>query len=336
MIRVAINGYGRIGRCVLRALYERGYRDRAAIVAVNDIADHDLRVHLTRYDSNHGRFHLPVQRSGNDMVIGSDTVPLLAEPDCGKLPWRSIGVDIVLDCTGLAHRRADAERHIEAGAGRVLLSYPGPSDVDLTAVYGYNHHLLTAEHRIVSNASCTSNCAVPVLAVIDRAFGVEMGSITVVHSLLNDQPLADSYHNPDPQKTRAGMHSMVPVDTRLAAGLARVMPHMKGRISASTVRVPTLNVSVMDFTLFLASDTNVRNINDGFTKASNSDFSGIMGVEHGPLVSVDFNHDPRSCIIAAPWTQVTEGRMLKLFAWFDNEWAYAVRMLDTMLAMVDA
>ncbi len=336
MIRIAINGYGRIGRCVLRALYELGYRDRAAVVAVNDIADHDSRIRLTRHDSNHGRFPLPVERSGGNMIIGNDSIALVTQPDSSSLPWGSIGVDIVLECTGLVHNRIDAERHMDAGAGKVLLSYPGPSDVDLTAVYGYNHHSLTGRHRIVSNASCTSNCAVPVLGVIDRLYGIEKGSVAVIHSLLNDQPLSDSYHNADPRKTRGGVHSIVPVDTRLALGITRVMPQMKDRIAASAVRVPTPNVSAMDFTLFVSTGTNEENVNEAIQKASNSDLNGIMGIEHEPLVSIDFNHDPRSCVIDSSRTQVTGGKMVKLFAWFDNEWAYAVRMLDVMLSMFAA
>ncbi len=333
MLRIAINGYGRIGRCVLRALYELGYRDRAEVVAVNDISDFDARIRLTKYDSAQGRFGLPVERSGDHMIVGNDRIKLISEPDCSCLPWKETGVDIVLDCTGILHSRADIENHLKSGAGKVLLSYPGPSDVDITVVYGVNHHLLESSHRVVSNASCTSNCAIPILNVIDSEFGIDFGNLAVVHSIMNDQPAMDSYHNSESRKNRSGVHSIVPVETKLAMGIARVMPQLKDIITASAVRVPTINVSAMDLTIILKKKTDAEQINEIISRASKTYLSGIIGVELEKLVSVDFTHNQLSCILDASMTQVAGGKLIKLFAWFDNEWAYAARMLDTALAM---
>jgi D-erythrose 4-phosphate dehydrogenase len=333
MLRIAINGYGRIGRCVLRALYELEYREEALVVAVNDISDFDARVKLTRFDSTQGRFVIPVERNGDNMIVGTDSIRLLSEPDCSRLPWKEIGVDIVLDCTGLLLNRADIKNHLKSGAGKVLISYPGPGDVDLTVVYGINHNLLSSAHHIVSNASCTSNCAIPVLSVIDSEFGIEYGNMTVIHSIMNDQPSMDSYHHNEPRKNRSGVHSIVPVETKLAMGITRVMPQLKNIITASSVRVPTINVSAMDFTIIVKKDTSAAQVVEALTRASEADLSGIMGVETEPLVSVDFSHNQLSCIIDASMTQVEGGRIIKIFAWFDNEWAYAARMLDTAAAM---
>ncbi len=333
MLRVAINGYGRIGRSALRAFYELGYRDRAEVVAVNDIAAADARIRLTNLDSEHGKFALTAELDGGCMRIVDDRISMLSEPDIGLLPWRSIGVDIVFDCTGLIHDRNGITRHLDAGAGRVLLSYPGPADVDLTVVYGINHERLGPEHRMVSNASCTSNCAVPALYIMDDAFGIAYGSLAVIHSVMNDQPQTDTYHHHDPHRERSGIGSIVPIDTALAQGIARVLPHLRSRISASAVRVPVLTVSAMEFSLITDMDTTVDRVNEVIEASCVKDLAGIVGIEHAPLVSVDFRNDRRSCIIDGSRTQVTSGRLVKLLAWFDTEWAYAARMWDTAFWM---
>ncbi len=328
MLRLAINGYGRIGRSILRALYESAYREELAIVAINEVADARTVLHLTRYDSTHGRFPLPL--SGNDRAlhIDGDDITLLRHEGIDRLPWGDLGVDMVLECTGAFSDRGTAQLHLAQGAGRVLFSQPAQSDVDLTVVYGVNHSDLTAAHRIVSNASCTTNGIVPIIAALEDTVGIETGTITTIHSAMNDQPVLDAYHHTDLRKTRAASQSIIPVDTALAKGVERLLPDMVGRFTAQALRVPTLNVSAMDLTVHTRVDTSEADINRILRAASQSRFDGVLGYTEELLASCDFNHDPRSCIVDASQTRVSGGSLVKILTWFDNEWGYANRMLD--------
>jgi erythrose-4-phosphate dehydrogenase len=326
--RLAINGYGRIGRSVLRALYEGSHRDALEVVAVNELADAGTVAHLTRYDSTHGRFPLPLDLDGETLVVDGDRLQLLHCEDVGAVPWSELGVDLVLECTGAFDDRAAAERHLHSGARRVLFSQPARPDVDATIVYGVNQRDLRAEHEVVSAASCTTNGIVPLIAALDAAFGIDCGTITTIHSAMNDQPVLDAYHHTDLRKTRAAGHSIIPVDTALAAGISRILPAMDGRFSAQALRVPTLNVSAMDLTVQLRADVDVETVNHALAGAAQKDFNGVLGYTGEPLASCDFNHDPRSSIVDASQTRVSGRRLVKVLTWFDNEWGYANRMLD--------
>lgn len=328
MLRLAINGYGRIGRSILRALYESDYRDELAVVAINEVADAGTVLHLTRYDSTHGRFPLSLEGDDKSLHIDGDDIALLRHEDIEQLPWGDLGVDMVLECTGAFSDRATAEQHIAQGAKRVLFSQPAQSDVDHTVVYGVNHDELSAAHRIVSNASCTTNGIVPIIAALEDTVGIETGTITTIHSAMNDQPVLDAYHHTDLRKTRAASRSIIPVDTALAKGVERLLPAMVGRFTAQALRVPTLNVSAMDLTVQTRQDTSEADINGILRAASQSRFDGVLGYTEELLASCDFNHDPRSCIVDASQTRVSGGRLVKVLTWFDNEWGYANRMLD--------
>lgn len=328
MLRLAINGYGRIGRCVLRALYESPLRDQLKVVAINELADAGTVLHLSRYDSTHGRFPAELDGDEQQLRVDGDGIVLLSQPNIGELPWGDLGVDLVLECTGAFSDRATAELHLRQGARRVLFSQPAQADVDATVVYGVNHQELRAEHRIVSNASCTTNGIVPVIQALDEAVGIESGTITTIHSAMNDQPVLDAYHHTDLRKTRAAGQSIIPVDTALARGVERILPAMAGRLSAQALRVPTLNVSVMDLTVQTRNDTSVAAINRALRDAAQSSFAGVLGYTEEPLASCDFNHDPRSSIVDASQTRLSGTRLVKVLTWFDNEWAYANRMLD--------
>ena len=328
MLRLAINGYGRIGRSVLRALYESPLRESLRVVAVNELADAGTVLHLTRYDTTHGRFALPLGGDDRQLQIDGDIIALLRDPDIGNLPWGELGVDMVLECTGAFSDRPTAEHHLEQGAGKVLFSQPAQADVDATVVYGVNHRQLRAEDRIVSNASCTTNGIVPVIRALDKAVGIDSGTITTIHSAMNDQPVLDAYHHTDLRKTRAAGQSIIPVDTALARGVERVLPEMMGRFSAQALRVPTLNVSAMDLTIQSRRETGVVAINRALYDAAQSGFDGVLGYTEELLASCDFNHDARSSIVDASQTRVSGGRLVKVLTWFDNEWAYANRMLD--------
>jgi D-erythrose 4-phosphate dehydrogenase len=330
VLKLAINGYGRIGRSVLRALYEGDYRDSLQIVAVNELADLATVLHLTRYDSTHGRFPYPVEQEGDALRIGDDLIRVLHIPEIKQLPWAELGVDVVLECTGTFTDRALAEQHLRQGAGRVLFSQPARADVDATIVYGINHELLTDQDRIVSNASCTTNGIVPVIQALDDSFGIESGTITTIHSAMNDQPVLDAYHHTDLRKTRAAGQSIIPVDTELAVGLERILPQMAGRFSAQALRVPTLNVSAMDLTVLVKESVDEAAVNRALAAAASTRFSGVLGYTEEPLASCDFNHDSRSSIVDASQTRVSGGRLVKVLTWFDNEWAYANRMLDVV------
>ena len=331
--RLAINGYGRIGQSAMRALYECGYREHFQIVAINEPADIATLAYLTRYDTTHGRFPGRVSYNGDCLQVNDDQIRVLNESDPMRLPWRELEVDLVLECSGSFKNRETAQRHLESGAGRLLFSQPAQADVDATIVYGFNEEALRSAHRIVSNASCTTNCIVPVLYRLDQAFGIENGVITTIHSAMNDQPVIDAYHHADLRLTRSAMQSIVPVDTGLARGIDRLLPALSGRFEALSMRVPTINVSVMDITVSLNCDVTVDAVNDLFRQAATSRrLAGLLGYTEEPHASMDFNHDSRSCIVDGTQTRVSGQRMVKMLCWFDNEWGFANRMLDVSLA----
>lgn len=326
--RIAINGYGRIGQCVLRALYENGYRDHLQVVAINELSDIDTIAHLTRYDSTHGRFRGDVAVDGDDLVVNGDRIRVLQHPDPTDLPWRLLDVDLVLECSGSFSDRATAQKHIDAGAQRLLFSQPAESDVDRTVVFGVNDAELTGKDEIVAAASCTTNCLVPVIKVLDDALGVEQGSTTTIHAAMNDQPVIDAYHHQDLRRTRSALHNIVPVDTGLARGIERLLPHMEGRFSSVAMRVPTLNVSAIDMVVNVGKVTSVEAVNKLLENAAKGPLKGILGYTDELLASSDFNHDAHSGIVDGGQTRVTGGTMVKVLCWFDNEWGFANRMLD--------
>ena len=328
MLRLAINGYGRIGRSVLRALYESDLRSSLEIVAINELADARTVEHLSKYDSTHGRFPGSISCAGEVLSVNGDPISLLHRPDIEDLPWANLGVDIVLECTGAFSDRPTALKHLDSGASKVLFSQPAQADVDATVVFGINHQSLRAEHRIVSSASCTTNGIVPVIAALNDAVGIESGTVTTIHSAMNDQPVLDAYHHTDLRKTRASSQSIIPVDTALALGIDRILPELAGRFSAQALRIPTLNVSAMDLTIVASRDTDVETVNATLKRAAGERFSGVLGYTTELLASCDFNHDPRSSIVDANQTRVSGQRLVKVLIWFDNEWAYANRMLD--------
>lgn len=335
MIRVAINGYGRIGRSILRALYESGKRDRIQIVAINELAKPEAMLHLTQYDTTHGRFQSPTSLEDNVLTVGDDHITLLHEADAEKLPWAEMGIDIVYEATGVLIDRQACEAHLRAGAKQVLISHPSSSDVDATIVYGVNHDDLKAEHTVVSNASCTTNCLVPIIQVLDRAFQVKSGAITTIHSAMNDQQVIDAYHD-DLRRTRAAGQSIIPVDTKLARGIERILPEMKDKFEAISVRVPTINVTAIDLSVTLDKRVDIDTVNLVLSQAANGSYQGVVGYTNAPLVSCDFNHDPRSSIVDGTQTRVSAGHLVKLLLWCDNEWGFANRMLDTSLEMIKA
>ena len=328
MIRLAINGYGRIGRCVLRAIYESGMRDRVQVVAINEPADLATIVHLTKYDSTHGRFQGDVSGESDALVINGDRIAVSHSDDLSALPWLKHRVDIVLECTGLFNSRAQLKGHIDSGAKRVLLSQPGANDVH-ALVYGINHRALKADEQFVSAASCTSNSIVPVIDCLNKVFGIEHGVITTIHSAMNDQPVLDGYHHSDLRKTRASSESIIPIDTGLAQGIGRILPELDGRFAASALRVPTTNVSAIDLSVQVRADVGVESVNNALREAAEDALIGILGITDEPLASCDFNHDPRSAIVDAGQTRVS-GQLINVLVWFDNEWAYANRMLDVV------
>ncbi|ETX12043.1 glyceraldehyde-3-phosphate dehydrogenase [Marinomonas ushuaiensis DSM 15871] len=328
MLRVAINGYGRIGRSVLRALYENGYRDHIQVVAINELSDIETISYLTRYDTTHGRFPKPVLTKGNTLLIGDDVVTCFSCAKPEGLEWSSLDIDMVFECSGSFSDREGAQAYLNAGVPRILLSQPAASDVDATIVYGFNHEEIQLSHDIVSAASCTTNCLIPVLDIIKQFAGVAHGATQTIHSAMNDQPVIDGYHTKDLRLTRAALSSIIPVDTGLARGITRMMPELDGKMGCNAVRVPTLNVSVIDLVLRTEQDVTVEQINAQLELAANTKYLGLMGFTKEAHASVDFNHDPRSVIIDSTQTQVIDKRMVKLLCWFDNEWGYANRMLD--------
>ncbi|MGV7963083.1 erythrose-4-phosphate dehydrogenase [Photorhabdus tasmaniensis] len=331
-IKVAINGFGRIGRSILRALYESGRRAEIAIIAVNELANAEGIAHLLKYDSSHGRFAWDVRLNNDLLQVGDDNIRLFHQPDISALPWQELGIDIVLDCSGIYGSRADGEAHLASGAKKVLFSHPGGNDLDATVVYGVNQDLLTAEDRIVSNASCTTNCIIPIIKLLDDAFEIESGTVTTIHASMNDQPVIDAYHQ-DLRRTRAASQSIIPVDTKLAAGITRIFPKFCDRFEAISVRVPTINVTAIDLSVTVKSPVNVRKINELMQKSAATSFRGIVDYTELPLVSTDFNHDPHSAIVDGTQTRVSGQHLIKTLVWCDNEWGFANRMLDTTLAM---
>ena len=326
--RIAINGYGRIGRCVLRAFYESTDYADLRIVAINDLADIRTLAHLTRYDSTHGRFLGTVEVRDSALIINDDTIAISNREDLTQIPWGDLNLDLVMECSGSFSDRASAELYLDSGVKRVLFSQPAEVDVDATIVYGINHTGLSADARIISNASCTTNCIVPVLKVLDDSLQIEAGVITTVHSAMNDQPVIDSFHHNDLRKTRSAMQSIIPVDTALAVGIERILPNLKGLLEAQAIRVPTVNVSAMDLTVSVMQATDAAKVNQIIRDACVKLPANVLGCTDEPLASCDFNHDPRSAIVDLNQTRVAGTRLVKLLTWFDNEWAYANRMLD--------
>ncbi|ALM91700.1 MULTISPECIES: erythrose-4-phosphate dehydrogenase [Alteromonas] len=335
MVNIAINGFGRIGRNVLRALYESGRNSHFNVVAINDVAKPEGIAHLLKYDTAHGRFGFDVTLENETLNVAGDAIRLLAQPDINLLPWREIGVDIVLECTGKFDDRASGQSHINAGAGKVLFSSPGSPDLDNTVIFGTNDDTLKAEHKLVSNGSCTTNCIVPVIQALDAAFGVESGTITTIHASMHDQQVIDAYH-PDLRRTRAASQSIIPVDTRLAAGIERILPKFAGKFEAIAVRVPTINVTAMDLSVTLSTQVTIADVNHALKRVKAGRLQGILDYTEEPLVSVDFNHDPHSCIVDGTQTRVSHKQLVKTLVWCDNEWGFANRMLDTAQAMYDA
>jgi len=331
-INIAINGYGRIGRCVTRALYEsEKFYDKINLVAINETADAKTIYHLTKYDSTHGRFNINVEHEKGSLIIGSSRIKVLQEKNIVDLPWKDLNIDAVLDCTGFYNDRESAELHLLSGAKKVIFSQPAADEMDATIVYGVNHHILKKEHTIISNASCTTNCVIPVLHVLDQTLGIESGTITTIHSAMHDQPVIDAYSS-DLRKTRSALLSIIPVNTALEKGIYKILPSMEGKFETLAIRVPTTNVSIMDITLLVSSDTDSKAVNTALAKASEYELKDILGVTDEHLVSCDFNHDSRSSIIDLHQTRVSKKRLVKIQAWFDNEWGYSNRMLDTTIA----
>lgn len=326
MIRLAINGYGRIGRCVLRAIYESELRDCMQVVAINEPADLATIAHLTKYDSTHGRFCGEVVAEADALLVNGDRIAVSHNAELSALPWAEYDVDLVLECSGLFNTRQQLQGHIDSGAKRVLLSQPGDGDIH-ALVFGVNHHTLGANEQFASAASCTSNCIVPVIDRLDRTFGIEHGVITTIHSVMNDQPVLDGYHHSDLRKTRAASQSIIPIETGLAAGIGRILPSLDGRFSARALRVPTTNVSAIDLSVQVHAEPSIESVNNALRMAASGALIGILGITDEPLASCDFNHDPRSAIVDAGQTGVS-GQLINVLVWFDNEWAYANRMLD--------
>ncbi|MGA4603855.1 erythrose-4-phosphate dehydrogenase, partial [Ectopseudomonas hydrolytica] len=329
--RVALNGYGRIGRCVLRALHERGAGAGLEIVALNDLADQASIEYLTRFDSTHGRFPGEVKVDGDCLHINGDCVKVLRQREPEAIDWAALDIDLLLECSGQYVTRAEAQRFIDAGAPRLLLSQPMASeaDIDATVVYGVNQACLSGRELLVSNASCTTNCSVPLLKLLDESVGLEYVSITTIHSAMNDQPVIDAYHHEDLRRTRSAFQSVIPVSTGLARGIERLLPELAGRVQAKAIRVPTVNVSCLDITLQTARDTSAAEINSVLRQAAEAGpLKGLLAYTELPHASCDFNHDPHSAIVDGSQTRVSGPRLVNLLAWFDNEWGFANRMLD--------
>ena len=330
-IKVAINGYGRIGRNILRALYESGRTDEIRIVAVNDLGDPSTNAHLTRYDTAHGKFNAEVSVEGDSMIVNGDRIRVLAERDPSRLPWGELGVDVALECTGFFASKEKASAHLRAGARKVVISAPGGTDLP-TIVYGVNHRLLKAGDDIISNASCTTNCLAPLVKPLNEAIGLETGLMTTIHAYTNDQVLTDVFHS-DLRRARSATMSQIPTKTGAAASIGLVLPELAGKLDGFSMRVPTINVSVVDLSFIASRDTTVEEVNGTIKAASEGELKGILGYNTEPLVSVDFNHDPRSSVFDATLTKVAGDRLVKVLAWYDNEWGFSNRMPDTALAL---
>ncbi|MFO1418267.1 MAG: type I glyceraldehyde-3-phosphate dehydrogenase [Methylotetracoccus sp.] len=336
MVNVAINGYGRIGRNVLRAIYENNRSSEIRVVAINDLGDANTNAHLTKYDTVHGRFSGNVEVEGDYMIVNGDKIRVFAERDPSKLPWASLGIDVVHECTGIFTSKAKASAHLTAGAKKVIISAPGGNDVDATIVYGVNHKTLKASDTVISNASCTTNCLAPLVMPLHEKIGVANGLMTTIHSYTNDQVLTDVYHS-DLRRARAATMSMIPTKTGAAAAVGLVLPELNGKLDGFAVRVPTINVSLVDLVFTAARPTTKEEVNAILLAASQGELKGILEVNTLPLVSMDFNHSKASSVFDSTLTKVSkDGTLVKVLSWYDNEWGFANRMLDTTLALVNA
>jgi len=333
-VKVAINGYGRIGRNIMRALYELGRTDEISIVAINDLGDANTNAHLTKYDTAHGTFPGTVSVEDGDLIVNGDRIKVFAERDPSKLPWAELGVDVVMECTGFFRSRETAGAHITAGAKKVVISAPG-KNVDNTIVYGVNHESLTASDIIISNASCTTNCLAPLAKVLTESVGIEHGLMTTIHAYTNDQVLTDVYHS-DLRRARSATMSQIPTSTGAAAAVGLVLPELNGKLDGFSMRVPTINVSVVDLTFTASRATTVEEVNAAVKAAAEGSLKGVLAYNEAPLVSIDFNHNPHSSIFDASLTKVMEGNLVKVLSWYDNEWGFSCRMLDTTLVLMNA
>ncbi|WP_439102228.1 type I glyceraldehyde-3-phosphate dehydrogenase [Congregibacter sp.] len=332
MLRIAINGYGRIGRNILRALVERDAElaSHIEVVAINDLGDSAINAHLTQYDSVHGRFPVTVATDGDDLIVGKQRIRVFSERDPAQLPWRALNIDVVCECTGVFTSRDAAARHLSAGARKVLVSAP-TADADATVVYGINDHILSGEERVVSNASCTTNCLAPLVKPLHEAIGITKGYVTTIHAYTNDQQLSDVYHS-DLYRARAATQSMIPTKTGAAAAIDLVLPELKGRLDGMAVRIPTINVSLVDLSFIAERDSTAEEVNEIMTAAAQGPLAKVLDVNTAPLVSIDFNHCAASCVFDANHSKVN-GKLVKVMAWYDNEWGFANRMLDNCLAL---
>jgi len=333
-IRVAINGYGRIGRNILRAHYEAGKKHDIDIVAINDLGDLNTNAHLTRYDTAHGKFPGTVEVAGEHMVVNGDNIRVLANRNPAELPWGELGVDVVLECTGFFASKAKASAHLQGGAKKVIISAPGGKDVDATVVYGVNHSVLKSSHTVISNASCTTNCLAPLVKPLYDALGLETGLMTTVHAYTNDQVLTDVTHE-DLRRARSATMSMIPTKTGAAAAVGLVLPELDGRLDGYAIRVPTINVSMVDLSFIAGRETSVEEVNGILKAAAEGPLKGILAYNTEPLVSIDFNHNPASSTFDATLTKVS-GKLVKVASWYDNEWGFSNRMLDTTVALMAA
>ncbi len=334
-IKVAINGFGRIGRNILRAFHESSTKYDLQFVAINDLGDAKTNAHLLKYDTVHGRFRGTVAVSGNSMQVNGQNIQVVAERDPSKLPWKALGVDVVLECTGLFTSKATASAHLAAGAKKVIISAPGDKDVDRTVVIGVNHQSLKASDTVISNASCTTNCLAPLVKALDDRIGVVSGLMTTVHSYTNDQVLTDVYHS-DLRRARSASMNMIPTKTGAAAAVGLVLPHLNGKLDGYSIRVPTINVSIVDLTFVAKKAVTVEEVNQALKQASDTDLKGILEYTTEPLVSTDFNHNPASSIVDSLLTKVTGGTLVKVASWYDNEWGFSNRMLDVTVALQQA
>ncbi len=334
-VKIAINGYGRIGRCVVRAIYEANRRDEVKIVAINDLGDAETNAHLTQYDTVHGKFPFEVSVEGDYIIIDGDKIKVLAQRDPSLLPWKELDIDVVHECTGFFATKEKASAHLSAGAKKVIISAPGGNDVDATIVYGVNHDILKASDTVISNASCTTNCLAPLVKPLMDGIGIESGLMTTIHSYTNDQVLTDVYHK-DLRRARSATQSMIPTKTGAAAAVGLVLPELVGKLDGFAMRVPTINVSVVDLTFVASRDTTVEEVNSLLIAASEGSLKGILAINDKPLVSTDFNHDPASSTYEMALTKVTNGNLVKVLSWYDNEWGFSNRMLDTSVALMNA
>ncbi len=334
-VKVGINGYGRIGRNVLRAIYESGRNQEIQVVALNDLADAATNAHLTQYDTAHGRFPGKVSVDGDAIVVNGDRIKVFAQRDPSKIPWGEVGADFVLECTGFFTTKVDAAKHIAGGAKKVVISAPGGKDVDATIVYGVNHQVLTSAMTVISNASCTTNCLAPIAKVLNDSVGIERGLMTTIHAYTNDQRLTDVFHE-DIRRARSATMSMIPTKTGAAAAVGLVMPELKGKLDGFAVRVPTINVSLVDLTFTPKRATSVEEINKLMKTAADGPLKGVLNYTEALLVSVDYNHDPASSTYDATMTKIIDGNLVKVCSWYDNEWGFSNRMIDTTLAWARA